>query len=265
MTTNIANGEIPTIHVAPSPHITDSVFTTRRMMADVLIALLPMIFMSIYVFKYYAVKQLALCLLSCLGAEALFVKIRDKAFTLTDLSAAVTAIILALSLPGTAPWYVGVIASVVAISIGKIIFGGLGMNIFNPAMVGRAFVMICFAGVMGAAAYISESAAVDAITKATPMETLKQTGETGPIAQLFWGLTNGSIGETSAIAAIIGGLYLCVRRTASWEIPTGIILVVVVIAGIADIAGSFSGYFVMHHFLGGGRFCSVHFSSRQIR
>ncbi|MEZ4550184.1 MAG: RnfABCDGE type electron transport complex subunit D [Desulfobacterales bacterium] len=88
-----------------------------------------------------------------LAAEAAFVRMRGHAFSLTDCSAAVTGIILGLSLPATAPWYVGVIASVVAIGIGKAIFGGLGMNLFNPAMVGRAFVMIAFAGVMAASGY----------------------------------------------------------------------------------------------------------------
>ncbi len=245
------NEEAPAIHVAPSPHISDSVFTTRKMMVDVLIALLPLVFMSIYIFEFYAVKQLVICLASCLGAEALFVKIRHKSFTLTDFSAVVTAIILALSLPGTAPWYVGVIASVVAISIGKIIFGGLGMNIFNPAMVGRAFVMISFASVMGAAAYTDAGAVVDAITQATPMDAFKQTGVTGSISHLFWGLTNGSLGETSAIAALIGGLYLCIRRTASWEIPAGIFTAVFLIAGAADVSGAFSGHLVLHHLFGG--------------
>lgn len=246
-----ADAEAPVVHVAPSPHIADSVFTTRRMMADLLIALLPLVFMSIFLFKLYAVKQLGICLVSCLVAEALFVKIRKKSFTLKDLSAAVTAIILALSLPATAPWYVGVIASVVAIGIGKIIFGGLGMNIFNPAMVGRAFVMISFASVMGAAAYINADAMVDAMSRATPMEALKQSGLTGSIPHLLWGLTNGSLGETSAVAALIGGLYLCFRRTASWEIPAGIFAAVLLIAGAADISGAFSGRFLLHHLFGG--------------
>ncbi|MFH2063961.1 MAG: RnfABCDGE type electron transport complex subunit D [Pseudomonadota bacterium] len=241
----------PAINVAPSPHIVDGSFTTRRMMYDVLIAIAPVICVSVYLFEMYAVRQILICLASCLVAEALFIRIRGKSITLMDGSAAVTGVILALSLPGTAPWYAGVIASVVAIGIGKIIFGGLGMNIFNPAMVGRAFVMISFAGVMGAAAYEHAGDAVNIITQATPLNAFKQSGIVSPLTDMFWGTTNGSLGETSAIACIIGGLYLCIRRTASWEIPFGVITMMVLIAGIKDIAGPFSGQLVLHHLLGG--------------
>lgn len=241
----------PVIHVAPSPHIASTVFTTRRMMIDVLIALAPLVCVSIFIFKIYAVKQILICVTGCLCAEVLFIKMRGKDLTLTDGSFAVTGIILALSLPGTAPWYVGIIASFVGIGIGKIIFGGLGMNIFNPAMVGRAFVMIAFASLMGASAYELSGVGIDAMSQATPMDALKQTGAFAPLLHLFLGSTNGSLGETSAIACIIGGAYLCIRRTASWEIPVSMISVVGVLAGIADITGHHGGHLVMQHLLGG--------------
>lgn len=241
----------PVIHVAPSPHLSDTGLTTQRMMIDVLISLVPVVIMALYVFQWYAVKQLLICLISCLAAEALFTRMRNKPLTLNDYSASVTGIILALSLPGTAPWYVGVIASFVAIGIGKVIFGGLGMNIFNPAMVGRAFVMIAFATALGASGYENTKAAVDAITQATPMDAFKQAGIVTPVSDLFWGLTNGSLGETSALACIIGGLYLCIRRTASWEIPAGVIAAVAVLGGIANVVNPGSGWTVLHHLLGG--------------
>jgi len=241
----------PKLTVAPSPHVVKAGDTTQRMMVDVLIALVPLMAMAIYLFRQFAVQQLLICVVSCLAAETLFVKMRRKALTLKDMSAVVTGIILALSLPATAPWYAGVIASLVAIGIGKIIFGGLGMNIFNPAMVGRAFVMISFAGAMGAAAYQQTGAMVDAITMATPLDALKQSGEMTPLMDLFWGLTNGSMGETSALAALLGGLYLCLRRTASWQIPLGVLLACAVFAGLADLAGGFHGALLLHHLLGG--------------
>ena len=142
--------ETAVIHVAPSPHIKDISTDTQKMMIDVMIALLPIVLVSVYLFRLYAVKQLFICVIACLASEFLFVWMRGKAITLSDCSAAITGIILGLSLPGSAPWFVGVLASIVGIGIGKIIFGGLGMNIFIPAMVGRAFVMIAFAQVMGA-------------------------------------------------------------------------------------------------------------------
>lgn len=241
----------PAIHVAPSPHLSSTSTSTKQMMLDVLIALAPVVGMAIYVFQMYAVRQLAICVSTCLVAEALFTRMRGKDLSLGDFSAAVTGVILALSLPGTAPWFVGVIASIVAVGIGKIIFGGVGMNIFNPAMVGRAFVMISFATFLGASGYQDIGSAVDAITQATPMDAFKQGGVVVSLPALFWGLTNGSLGETSALACLVGGIYLCVRRTASWEIPAGVIAAVVVIGGIANLLQPGSEWTVLHHLLGG--------------
>lgn len=249
----------PDLHVSPSPHIGNLSFTTRRMMIDVLIALIPPMAMSIYLFQVYAVRQLAICVLTCLASELGFVALRRKPVSLTDFSAGVTGVILALSMPATAPWYTCVIASVVAIGLGKIIFGGLGMNIFNPAMVGRAFVMISFAGVMGAAAYEHGGGLVDAMSQATPMNAFKQAGLMTPAADLFMGWTNGSLGETSALACLLGGIYLCLRRTASWEIPAGMISAAVVLAGIADLIGGFGGRLVLHHLFGGALFFGAFF------
>lgn len=241
----------PVIHVAPSPHLAQTATSTRRMMVDVLIALLPVVAMSLFIFRGYAVFQLAVCVGGCLLAELVFVGMRGRAVTLSDCSAIVTGVILAMSLPGTAPWYVGVIAGFIAIGIGKIIFGGLGMNLFNPAMVGRAFVMISFAGALAASGFEDAGSVVDAISQATPMNAYKMNGVVTPLAALFWGTTNGSLGETSALACILGGLYLIVRRTASWEIPAGLLLAVAAIAGLADLAGPADGWTVLHHLLGG--------------
>ncbi len=241
----------PVIHVSPSPHLVQTASSTRRMMMDVLIALVPVVAMSLFVFRGYALFQLAVCLGGCLLAELIFVKMRGRPSTLKDGSAIVTGIILAMSLPGTAPWYVGIIAAFVAIGIGKIIFGGMGMNLFNPAMVGRAFVMISFAGALAASGFEDVRSAVDAISQATPMNAYKMNGAVTPLTHLFWGTTNGSLGETSALACLLGGLYLVIRRTASWEIPAGLIVAVLVLGGVADLAGPADGWTVLHHILGG--------------
>jgi electron transport complex protein RnfD len=140
---------------------------------------------------------------------------------------------------------------VVAIGIGKIIFGGLGMNIFNPAMVGRAFVMIAFAQLMGAASYENVTGLVDAVSGATPLSALKFNGLFMGTSSLFWGTTNGSLGETSTAACLLGGLFLIFRKTVSWQIPAGILLSVALIAGITDMAGSHSGLALVHHLFGG--------------
>jgi len=241
----------PLINVAPSPHISDSGVSTRRMMVDVLLGLSPAIVVSLYLFRFYALKQLIVCVAACLAAEYLLVRMRGKSFTLKDCSAMVTGVILGLSMPGSAPWFVGALASVVGIGIGKIIFGGVGMNIFNPAMVGRAFVMIAFAQLMGAGAYENVTGLVDAVSGATPLSALKFNGIATDIAPLFIGITNGSVGEVSALACIIGGLYLIYRNTASWQISVSIIATVAVIAGIVDLAGGYQGLFLLHHLFAG--------------
>ncbi len=240
--------------VAPGPHLSDTSLTTRKMMLDVIIALVPLIAVSLWVFKLYAAKQLLLCVGACVAAEAVFTWMRRRPLTLGDFSAVVTGLILALSLPGTAPWYVAVIASFAGIGLGKVVFGGVGFNIFNPAMVGRAFVMIAFTTALGATAYVaSDGSAADAITQATPMTHAYKGGNVQPglLWKLFLGNTNGSLGETSALACLVGGLFLCIRRTASWEIPAGAIGAVVLWAGIGNLMDLSADWTLLHHLFGG--------------
>ncbi len=241
----------PVIRVASSPHLSGGPQSTRGMMIDVLIGLFPLVAAGIYQFRWYAVLQLAICVGSCLLIEALFTRLRGRSQSLGDFSAAVTGIILGLSLPWNAPWYVGVVASMVAIGIGKVVFGGVGQNIFNPAMTGRAFVMICFPVALGATAYQVAGGGLDAVAQATPLTLVKQAGTVTHIWPLFLGTVNGSLGETSAIACIIGGLYLCFRQTASWEIPVSVLLTVGVLAAIGTIAHPQAEWTVSHHLFGG--------------
>jgi len=274
----------PALTVAPGPHVFAGAqkhggrlrtmltggMTTRRMMLDVLVALVPVVGVSVWVFGWRALVQLGVCVVCCLAAEAVFTRARARAVTLGDLSAVVTGAILAMSLPATAPWYIGAIGSFAAIGLGKIVFGGLGANLFNPAMVGRAFVMIAFPVALGASGYVlkapgdarsaaatageavsAASARPDAITRPTPMADFKQNHTAPPLWELAKGTTNGSLGETSAIACLIGGLYLCLRRTASWEIPLGVILAAGAIAGAINLGDVGSEWTVLHDLAGG--------------
>jgi electron transport complex protein RnfD len=241
----------PELNVAPSPHLHTTGMSSFTMMRDVLIALSPTVLVALLNFRGMAVKQLLICIVACMAAEALFTGMRGRRATLGDLSAVVTGTILALSLPATAPWYVGVIGSAVAIGIGKVVFGGLGMNIFNPAMVGRAFVMIAFAGAMAAAGYIASGQGVDVISQATPLTAFKQSDITTSLSALFMGTCNGSLGETSALACLLGGVFLCVRRVASWEIPAGVLISALFWGGIANLTHLHSQWTVLHHLLSG--------------
>jgi H+/Na+-translocating ferredoxin:NAD+ oxidoreductase subunit D len=256
------------IHVASSPHLNNSAFSTRTMMRDVILALMPAILVAVVIFRHHAVLVIGVCVASCMVSEVLFAKMRGKPSTLNDFSAVVTGLILGLSLPWSAPWYVPVIGGVIAIGIGKAVFGGLGYNLFNPAMVGRAFVMLSFAKVMGASAYVVEKSDLVVVTQATPLALAKKiaqemmAGTITPdqakthlvsvvgLTQLFIGNVNGSLGEVSAVALIFGGLYLIVRRAASWEIPAGVIVSTLVFAMIAYFLGltPFTG---IHHIASG--------------
>jgi len=240
--------------VAPSPHLSDTSLTTKGMMIDVLIGLAPVMVMSIVVFGWYAVIQVGLCLVTALITESIFTRMTGKPVPIGDFSAVITAVILGLSLPWSAPWYVAVIGTTVAIGIGKVVFGGLGQNIFNPAMVGRAFVMLSFARVMGSGAYVRASETIDVVTRATPMAAAKEAAGTmadlPSLWPLFLGTTNGSIGETSALACLVGGLYLCWRRSASWEIPAGVIGATILFAGFANLI-NLTDLSILHHLFGG--------------
>jgi len=246
---------VAAVHVAPSPHLSDTSFTTRRMMIDVLIGLAPVLLAAIVVFRWYAVVQVGLCVLSCLAMESLLALLRRKPVPIGNCSAAVTGVILGLSLPWSAPWYVAVIGSAVAVGLGKVVFGGLGYNIFNPAMVGRAFVMLSFARELGASAYVVVQSDLAVLTQATPLSVAKklatvlvsgevltadlqaQLDSAQQLWPLFVGRVNGSLGETSALALLVGGIYLCARRSASWEIPAGVLLASFPLAALAGWAG----------------------------
>ena len=222
--------------VTSSPHLTRDHRSTRLMMLQVILALVPTIIASIVVFKHFAVFQLAVCVLTCCAAEWIFESFHKKYWTLGDNSAIVSGLILALSLPWNAPWYVPVTASIIAIGIGKAAYGGLGYNIFNPAMVGRAFVMISFATVMGGGAYQYQGEDLSGIvTQATPLTMSKSDGipvefqgttSLFILKMCFASVHNGSLGEVSGLAILLGGLYLFFRQNGSWRITVGMLMTI---------------------------------------
>ena len=247
----MTNEGVMRLEVASGPHV-GARATTQRMMADVLVGLVPVVGMAVWQFRWYAGLQLAVCVISCALAEVLFAALRGRRATLSDLSAVVTGAILALSLPWSAPVYVGVVASFVAVGVAKAAFGGLGNNIFNPAMVGRAFVMISFASVLGATSYVRPGAALEIMTQATPLTAAKEAaGGIPELWPLFLGNVNGSLGETSALACILGGLFLCIRRSASWEIPVSVIAGAALTAGLANLVDPDTPLTVSYHLAAG--------------
>ncbi len=207
--------------ISPSPHVRDS-DTTPKIMFEVLVSLLPVIAAAIYFFGFDAIRLVLLGGAAAVAAEAVFQKLRGKPITVWDCSALVTGVLLALTVPPTLPSWMIIVGSVVAIVLGKQVFGGLGHNIFNPALVGRAFLTASFVGPMTA-----WTGPFDTITRATP---LALGAARVNLADLFFGSVAGSLGETSALAILLGGIYLFYKGILDHRITLGVIASVVVMS-----------------------------------
>ncbi len=238
----------PELVVAPGPHVASGTLTTRRMMFDVVGAVLPVALIEIAMFRHASAFKLLLAIATCMGAEGMFQAMRGRRATLGDGSALLTGLILGLSFPPNTAWHIIFVASLVAIGLGKMAYGGLGQNIFNPAMVGRAFAIVAFPAALGAAAYVP---VVDGVSMATPLSAFKAEGVIPPLAPLFAGIGQSGYGTSSALASVIGGLYLCVRRAASWEIPAAMIGTAALLAGVIQLLGVSGGWTVLHELSGG--------------
>lgn len=221
-------------------------------MLDVIIALAPSMLVAVYFFGLSAIRLLLVSVLTCVVLEYLVQKyLLRRQPTVTDLSAVVTGVLLALNLPPSAPWWIAVIGSVAAIGIAKMTFGGLGHNIFNPALVGRVFLLVSFPVIMTDWT-VPQSIfrpGVDAVSGATPLALVKEGLAQGltvdqivaanpdlTYGQMLFARAGGSAGEASALALIIGFVYLLARRVIRPHIPVTIILTVAVVSGIFWLA-----------------------------
>lgn len=227
--------------VSPSPHV-HSGESTQKIMYRVVYAMIPAMIWGIIVFGLDAVRVGLISIVSCLAVEFLIQKFILKIKpAITDGSALITGILLAFNVPSNIPWWIIIIGAVVAIAIGKISFGGLGANIFNPAILGRVFLLISFP-VQMTSWPTNKLAGIDSVTSATPLGILKEGIKNGtPISQIqglpnlndmMIGIDNGSLGEISAIVLILGGLYLLWKKVITWHIPVSILVTVLVVSGI---------------------------------
>lgn len=203
------------LHLSVSPHAHCGRSTTT-IMRDVLIALAPATVAGVVIFGLRSLLVILACVASCVAFEALFNKIVNKEQTIGDLSAVVTGLLLALNLPANLPIWQCVVGSAFAILVVKCLFGGLGCNVVNPAITARVFMLISFASV-GTAAF-----PVDATAGATPLVDLA-AGNAVDLKTLLLGTHGGAIGETCAIALVLGFLYLIVRNVITWHIPVSFI------------------------------------------
>lgn len=225
--------------ISPSPHV-HTELTVPQIMRVVIFAMLPALGLSVYTFGISALAVTLIAVLSCLLFENLIsIYLLKTKPTILDGSAAITGMLLAFNLPSNLPWYIILIGSAVAIGIGKMSFGGLGNNPFNPALVGRVFLLISFPVQMTS----WPVPAVDGVTGATALGALKEGIMQGvPVTammtempnyrDLFFGLHGGSLGEVSAFALLIGLVYMLMKRVITWHIPVSMLLAVAAFSGI---------------------------------
>ena len=249
------------LNVSASPHVRSKV-TTKVIMRDVTIALLPAAAFGVYNFGVDALITILACVAACILSEYAYQKLMHKPITAGDYSAVVTGLLLAMNLPSTAPIWMSLLGSVFAIIVAKQIFGGLGQNFMNPALAARCFLLISFTGRMtdftgmvsheavDTTAAATASASVDAVAAATPLAALK-AGDAVDVWKMFLGTIEGTIGETSAICLLIGAAYLLIRKVISIRIPAayiGSFAVFVLIFG----GHGFDLNYLAAHICGGG-------------
>ena len=238
---------------------------TQRLMLNVILALLPAVAVSVWQFGLHPLVVIASSVLSAVFFEWLYRKFTHKSATIGDLSAVVTGLLLALTLPPAAPWWLPVIGTFFGIVVVKQLYGGIGKNFLNPALAARAFLLASYAMLMGrfqAPAAMKGIEGIDAISTATPLAFL-YGGEGMPeycsAKALFLGLTHGAIGEISARALLIGGIYLIARKVISWRIPVSFIGTVALLTLIFGGQGMGNVDFMLLNILSGGLFLGAFF------
>lgn len=250
--------------VSSSPHLR-SEESVKRIMLDVIIALVPAIIGAVYFFGINALKLILISVASAIFFEALIQKIFKKDITINDYSAIITGILLAFNLPANAPWWIPVFGAGFAIIVVKQFFGGLGSNFMNPALAARAVLVASWPGIMSN--YVLPG--VDAITGATPLAIMKYSsadagtsatvveaaGKIPTLLDMFIGNVGGSIGETSALLLLIGGLYLIIRKVINWKMPIiyiGTTAIMLLLLGVGTDQ-------ILYQLLAGGLFLGAFF------
>ncbi|MCU0858749.1 MAG: RnfABCDGE type electron transport complex subunit D [Pontiellaceae bacterium] len=237
--------------VSNSPHIRGGE-TISKIMVQVFIALMPAALAAVWFFGLAALEVMVLCTLGCIAVEEIWNKCVKRSSTWKDGSAALTGLLLAMNLSAGAPWWICILGSLLAIGLGKQIFGGLGYNPFNPALVARVALLIGFPQLM--TSWVAPQAgrffACEAMTGATPLGA--QGAAIASINDLFIGNVGGCLGETSAIALLIGGAFLLVRKLIKWQVPASFIGTVALISGLVHYVNPEMTPPALYHVLAGG-------------
>lgn len=251
------------LSTASSPHIKSAV-STGRIMADVLIALLPALAVGIWVLGLRALLIALISVAASLLFEGLFQLVVHRPVTLTDGSAAVTGLLLAMTLPASVPCWVAVLGAFFAIVVVKGLFGGLGQNVLNPALAGRAFLLLLFPASVVRYPALGQKlrvfgSAVDAVSTATPLHEMRIPAlPDASLWDMFLGRIPGSIGEISALALLLGGAYLLARRVISLRIPAAYLGTVALLTLLFPKAQN-AAVWMLYHLLGGGLMLAAFF------
>ena len=243
-----------------SPHIR-SVENTRSIMLDVIIAMLPALFWAIYNFGFKALLSVVVSVVACLFWEWLYRKLLKKPQSIGDLSAVVTGMLLAFVCPPELPWWALVIGAFFSIVVVKQLYGGIGCNFLNPALAGRAILLASYATAMTTWTLpSSKKELADVISTATPLAIMKEgtvekfTELTAnySVADMFIGRVGGSLGEVSALALLLGGAWLLIRKVISWHTPVAFIGTVAILTLISAPAGIDNVQYMLYNVFGGG-------------
>ena len=255
--------DLSKLKVSSSPHIRTSEGITHIML-DVIIALMPALIVSVYVFGLRALFLVAVSVASCAAFEYLYCLILKKPNSVSDLSACVTGLLLAFCLPVSSQWWMVVVGAAFAIIIVKQLYGGIGKNFMNPALAGRAFLLASWPAAMTLwtaprADLPLIKAVPDAVSSATPLSALSQgIAPEASFADMALGMIGGSMGEVSALALLVGGAYLIYRKVIGWQIPVAYIGTVAVLSFLFPKTGS-GIEFMLYSVFGGGLFLGAIF------
>lgn len=240
--------------VSSSPHV-HSGDSIQKNMLYVVLALLPAYLVALYYFGVGALAVSAIAIASCMGFEAFIQRFVLKTkVSISDGSAALTGLLLAMNLPSNLPWWMVIIGSMAAIGLGKMCYGGLGNNLFNPALVGRVFLLISFPAAMTTWPIPEpfSMAYMDAQTAATPLSFMKFDQMLPPILNTLIGNEGGSMGEVSAIALLLGGIFLLWKKVITWHIPVSILATVALFTGIMHLVDPVAYENPLWHLCSGG-------------
>lgn len=249
--------------VSPSPHI-HTELTVPQIMRGVIIAMIPALLFSVYNFGFGAVYVTLLAILFCVATEYVIVRfLLKRPHSIADGSAIITGMLLAFNVPTNLPWHIILIGSVVAVGVGKMSFGGLGNNPFNPALVGRVFLLLSFPVQMTSWPQAGATWSIDGVTGATPLGVLKDGLRAGnsvdelmqqmpSYSDFFFGFQGGSLGEMSAFALLLGLIYMLYRKIITWHIPVSMLATVFLMTGIFWLIDPTSFANPIFHILTGG-------------